>query len=178
MEALVLGLRPGEVTGLPWDAVNLEKGTLEVRQSLKRLPDGTFTIGPPKAQSYRTLRLTGDLISVLRSHRHAQRKARLSAPVWEDHGFVFTNAIGRPIDSSNLRRIVSGHAESAGVGHLSPNELRHSAASLLAASGTPLQDVSDMLGHRDIRMLAQTYRHKLRPIVDVTAGQERMLGEG
>ena len=102
----------------------------------------------------------------------------ISAPVWEDHGFVFTNAIGRPIDSSNLRRIVSGHAESAGVGHLSPNELRHSAASLLVASGTPLQDVSDMLGHRDIRMLAQTYRHKLRPIVDVTAGQDRMFGEG
>ena len=32
-----------------------------------------------------------------------------------------------------------------------------------------------MLGHRDIRMLAQTYRHKIRPIVDVTKGQERML---
>ena len=61
------------------------------------------------------------------------------------------------------------------MGHLSPNELRHSAASLLVANGTPLQDVSDMLGHRDIRMLAQTYRHKIRSVVDVTTGQERML---
>ncbi|MGH9305495.1 MAG: tyrosine-type recombinase/integrase [Acidimicrobiales bacterium] len=173
--ALTMGLRPGEVTGLPWAAVDLDEATLSVRQALKRLPDGTYVIGPPKVDSYRTLRLPLDLIALLRTHRHAQRKARLSAPVWEDHGLVFTNAIGRPIDSSNLRRTVATYAHLANVGHLSPNELRHSAASLLVATGTPLQDVSDMLGHRDIRMLAQTYRHKIRSVVDVTAGQERML---
>lgn len=173
--ALTMGLRPGEVTGLPWDAVDLDEGVLTVRQALKRLPNGTYVIGPPKVDSYRLLRLPGDLVALLRAHRLAQRKARLYAPVWEDHGLVFTNALGRPIDASNLRRIVATYAKSAHVGHLSPNELRHSAASLLVANGTPFQDVSDMLGHRDIRMLAQTYRHKIRSVVDVTAGQERML---
>ncbi len=173
--ALTMGLRPGEVTGLPWDAVDLDESVLTVRQALKRLPDGTYTIGPPKVESYRMLRLPAELLDLLRAHRLAQRKARLSAPVWEDHGLVFTNRVGRPIDSSNLRRTVATYAKRANVGHLSPNELRHSAASLLVANGTPLQDVSDMLGHRDIRMLAQTYRHKIRSIVDITSDQERML---
>ena len=170
-----MGLRPGEVTGLSWDAVDLDEGVLTVRQALKRLPDGTYVIGAPKVDSYRMLRLTTDLVGLLRAHRLAQRKARLSAEVWEDHGLVFTNGVGRPIDASNLRRTVATYAKRANVGHLSPNELRHSAASLLVASGTPLQDVSDLLGHRDIRMLAQTYRHKIRSVVDVTTGQERML---
>ena len=173
--ALTMGLRPGEVTGLTWDAVDLDEGVLTVRQALKRLPDGTYVIGPPKVGSYRLLRLPDDLVALLRSHRLAQRKARLASEVWEDHGLVFTNALGRPIDSSNLRRLVATYAKRAGVGHLSPNELRHSAASLLVANGTPLQEVSDLLGHRDIRMLAQTYRHKIRSVVDVTAGQKRML---
>jgi integrase len=173
--ALTFGLRPGEVTGLPWDAVDLDNGTLEVRQSLKRLPKSEYEIAPPKAESHRVLRLPVELISLLRAHRQAQREQRVAARVWEDHGLVFTNGLGRPIDSSNLRRSVKQYAEAAGVGHLSPNELRHSAASLLVAAGVPLQDVADMLGHRDIRMLARTYRHKIRPIVDVTEGQARML---
>ncbi len=173
--ALTMGLRPGEVTGLSWDAVDLDEGVLTVRQALKRLPDGTYVIGPPKVDSYRMLRLPTELVALLRAHRLAQRKARLASEVWEDHGLVFTNALGRPIDASNLRRIVTTYANRANVGHLSPNELRHSAASLLVANGTPLQDVSDMLGHRDIRMLAQTYRHKIRSVVDVTTDQERML---
>jgi integrase len=66
------------------------------------------------------------------------------------------------MDFSNFRRLTTQYAKEAGIGSLAPNELRHSAASLLVATGTPLQDVSDMLGHRDIRMLAQTYRHKIR----------------
>ena len=96
--ALTMGLRPGEVTGLPWDAVDFDEGVLTVRQALKRLPDGTYTIGPPKVDSYRMLRLPAELSGLLRAHRLAQRKARLSAPVWEDHGLVFTNRVGRPID--------------------------------------------------------------------------------
>jgi integrase len=174
--ALTMGLRPGEVTGLPWKAVDLNAGTLEVRQALKRLPDGTLKITTPKTDSYRTLRLPAGLIESLRSHRQSQRKTRLATLAWEDHGLVFTNAIGRPIDSSNLRRMVKNYATLSEVGHLSPNELRHSATSLLVECGQPLQDVADMLGHRDIRMLAQTYRHKIRPVVDVTGGQGRMFG--
>jgi integrase len=173
--ALTLGLRPGEVTGLPWAAVDLEASTLEVRQALKRLPDSSLVIAPPKVDSYRTIRLTEQLVNVLRHHQLQQKKRRLASIVWEHHGLVFPNALGRPMDSSNLRRMIKDHAETAGIGHLSPNKLRHSAASLLVATGIQLQDVSDMLGHRDIRMLAQTYRHKIRSVVDVTAGQERML---
>ena len=82
--ALTMGLRPGEVTGLPWDAVDLDETVLTVRQALKRLPDGTYTIGPPEVEGYRMLRLPAELLDLPRAHRLAQRKARLSAPVWED----------------------------------------------------------------------------------------------
>ncbi|WP_242606942.1 site-specific integrase [Protofrankia symbiont of Coriaria ruscifolia] len=36
--ALAIGLRQGEALGLPWDAVDLDAGTLTVRQALQRRP--------------------------------------------------------------------------------------------------------------------------------------------
>jgi len=58
--SLLLGLRPGEATGLTWPHVHLDTDppTLTVEHSLRRLPDGTLTLAPPKtASSRRTLAL-------------------------------------------------------------------------------------------------------------------------
>jgi integrase len=87
---------------------------------------------------------------------------------------VFPTIIGTPIDHSNLRRIFERVSQAAGLGHWSPNELRHSAASLLIAKGVPIQEVADLLGNSP-RMLMQTYRHRVKPVVDLTAAQARML---
>jgi integrase len=173
--AVMLGLRPGEVLGLPWKAIDLDERTLDVKQSLQRLPGGGLVIGPPKKDSFRTVRLPDRVVTALRTHRVNQKKERLKAPVWDDHGLVFPSAIGSPMDFSNLRRTVQSLCKQARVRELSPNELRHSAATLLIEADVPIHQVADMLGHKDTRMLAKHYRHK-RGVVDVTEGQDRMLG--
>ncbi len=88
---------------------------------------------------------------------------------------MFPNAIGAPMDFSNLRRTVRDICAKAGVDAISPNEMRHSAATLLIESGTSMQEAADVLGHQDTRMLAKHYRHK-RGVVDVTERQNVMLG--
>ena len=55
----------------------------------------------------------------------------------------------------------------AGIGHWSPNELRHSFASLMSLCGAPMEEVADAMGHVDTRMTSKVYRHNLKPIVDV-----------
>ena len=57
-------------------------------------------------------------------------------------------------------------ASPPGLGRWTPNELRHSAASLLSASGVPLEVIADVLGHASTRMLEQHYRHQVRPSID------------
>lgn len=178
-EALVLcflcfGLRPGEICGLQWNAINFSDETIQIHQSLKRHPDGSLSIGPTKADSDRTLKLSPELASVLRRHRATQRKQRLAASAWEDHDLVFCNEIGRPTDPSNLRRTIGRLVEAAGLGPLSPNELRHTSTSL-HVEFTPIHEVADMLGHKNMRMLTQTYRHKVRSVVDATHGQSQIL---
>jgi hypothetical protein len=88
---------------------------------------------------------------------------------------VFTTAIGTPTDPSNLRRTISDLANLADIGHLAPNQLRPSVAPLLFEARVPLQQVADMLSRKDIRLMAQSYRHTIQSVVDVTGGQARML---
>ncbi len=171
------GLRPGEATGLPWDAVDLKAARLTVRQSRNVLPDGTLVIGPTKAHSERVLAVPAPVLGALRTHKARQAAEELASPAWEDHGLVFCNEIGRPLDPSNLVRDITQLCKTAGIERITPNELRHSAASLLVADGAPLEEVADLLGHKDVRMLAQVYRHRVKRVVDLTAVQGRMLGE-
>lgn len=66
-------------------------------------------VGPPPccgtcsarhtARSRRTLALPAQLVDALRVHRAAQQQERaVAGPVWEDHGFVFPQPTGRPIE--------------------------------------------------------------------------------
>ena len=42
-----------------------------------------------------------------------------------------------------------------------------------------MEEVMDLLGHVDTRMLERVYRHRVRPTVDAaTAPMERLFGEG
>jgi len=174
---LYCGLRPGEATGLTWDCMDLKKETLAVRQSRKIAPDGTMTIGGTKAESDRTIRIPAPVVELLREHQVDQKADRLAAPVWERPELIFTNGVGDYIDPSNLRREVAALCGDAGIfPAISPNELRHSCASLLRHLGIPLAQIADFLGHRDTRMLDKHYGHPVTPVIDLTEAQGRMLG--
>lgn len=95
---------------------------------------------------------------------------------WE--GLVFTSAAGTPIDPSNFRRLVKEVANRAGIGHLAPYDLRHTAASLLSDAGVPNHELADLLGHTTTRMVEVHYRHRPTDTIDVAIGpMDELLGE-
>ena len=174
---LMLGLRPGELTGLRWSDVNLDAGRLTVEVSLKSERTG-LRVGETKTpKSRRPLSLPQPVIEALRAQRKRQREDQLQAPagVWRDSGHVFSTPIGTPLDPSNLRGAFDKITERAGLGHWTPNELRHSAASLLSAAGVPLEEIADVLGHASTRMLEQHYRHQVKPSIDAHVGAMESL---
>lgn len=73
--------------------------------------------------------------------------------------------VGTPLDPAGVRRELARITEEAGLGLIRPNELRHSAASILSAAGVPLEYVADVLGHTNTRMLEMTYRHAVQPSI-------------
>lgn len=185
VSGLMLGLRPCELCGLRWCDVDLEGRVLHVRQSRKRErgPDGreVLRFGEPKtAKSRRSLTMPAPVVVALQRQRALQARERLVVgAAWQDHDLVFANSVGAPIDPSNLRRVFARLTERAGLGPWHPNELRHSACSLLSAAGVPLEHVADILGHDGTRMAARFYRHAVTPAVGAAvAPMEAMFGKG
>ncbi len=164
---LTMGLRVGEATGVPWDAIDLDARTLAVRQTVKREPGG-LRIGDTKTKkSKRTLAIPSVALKAIRNRRITQAHERLAAgPMWHDSGLVFTTSIGTLIDPKNLRRTFNRITQTADLGKWTPTELRHSAVSLMSAAGVPLENIADIVGHDGTRMTGGIYRHVLAPVID------------
>lgn len=77
--AVSMGLRQGEALGLRWEDVELDTGTLRIRQVLTRLY-GQLSFKEPKTEkSRRTLTMPASVVASLRSHRVRQLEERLAA---------------------------------------------------------------------------------------------------
>jgi len=111
--------------------------------------------------SVRRLAVGPDVAEVLRAQRAAT-----------EGELCFPNAVGGPLDPPKTRRKLTAACEritrarrtedpdADAFPNVSPNELRHTAATLLVARGAPLAAVADHLGHADVSMLAAVYRHR------------------
>jgi integrase len=170
--ALTTGARKGELLGLPWSNVDLEGGTMTITQALRRGPNRGYEVGPTKtAGSVRTVRLAPSALRALRGHQRAQKADHLAAgPRWQDTGLVFTSSTGRHLDPHNIRREWERLTAAAGLEGVVLHELRHTAGSQAVDAGVALTEVADQLGHSDVNMLARTYRHRTRPVVEGVAG--------
>jgi integrase len=159
--ALALGLRQGETLGLAWDAVDLDAGTLTVRQALQRRPGGGLVLVPPKSRaSRRTIPMPGQLVEALRAHSVAQATERLAAgSMWADSGLVFAGLTGKPVDPRADHRDWQRLLRKAGVPAARLHDARHTAATLLLAQGVPARVVMELLGHSQITLTLGTYTH-------------------
>ncbi len=160
---LTLALRPGEVSGLCWDAVDLDAGTVTIRRTMLR--DGTLKEGTKTGTSgIRTLTMPGDTVDALRNHRKQQAEERLLMgdrwpPKWAD--LVFVSEAGTTVGDSNMRRLVTKWAKDAEIeGTVTPCDLRQTALTRLREMGATRDQLVDIAGHMTTRMIDKHYVHR------------------
>ncbi len=158
--AISLGLRQSEAFGLRWRDIDLDKGLLSVRHQMRVVEGAPSFVEPKSRRSRRTLTLPVPLLAMLKRHRTRQKEERLIAgPRWHDHELVFTTPIGTPLDGSNVRKQFAAHLETADLPAIRFHDLRHSAASLLAARGVSQRTVMEILGHTQMATTSNVYTH-------------------
>jgi integrase len=115
--------------------------------------------------------LDSSLVAALRSHWTRQATERLAAgPAWADEGFVFTDELGARLHPKHLSTRFETLAYNAGVRRIRLHDLRHSAASLMLASGENVKAVAELLGHSSPTITQTIYQH-------VTPGMSEAAGE-
>ena len=177
--AITTGLRRGELLGLRWDDVSMERSTLRVGRALVR-EGGRHTLGETKTRrGRRQINLTPRTVSTLKAHRKKQleEKIKLSG-LYKDHGLIFATRVGTPINPENLvNRSFKPLLERASLPEIRFHDLRHTCATLLLGRGVHPKLVQELLGHATIAMTLDTYSHYMPSMGDQAAGaMEDALG--
>ena len=171
--AIATGLRQGELFGLRWTDVDLERGVLRVSHAMQRVGKVPTFIEPKTARSRRTINLPAFAVDALRVQRERQNERRLfHGPAWQDWGLVFSSSIGTPLNPSNVIHRFHAILELAGLPRQRFHDLRHCAASLLLSAGEHPRVVMDVLGHSQIALTMNTYSHVMPAALEQAA--ERM----
>ncbi len=131
--ALHTGARRGELLGLTWEDVDLERHRVTFRNT--------------KNGEDRTVRMSETLTATLR-----RLPSRLQG------GSVFCSDDGKALEPAAFRKEFETAVKGAGLKGFRFHDLRHSAASFLVQAGIPLNTVRERLGHKSLAMTLR-YAH-------------------
>ena len=146
---LATGLRRGELLGLKWTDIDLEKGELQVKRQVVRI-EGKIVEAPLKTKNaYRTLPLAEDTVQVLK-----QQKKKAGSSPW-----VFPSPTGGPISPDSVLHMLHRVLKRAGLPRVRFHDLRHTFATLALQNGVDIKTVSGMLGHFSAGFTLDTYAH-------------------
>ncbi|MDP9363206.1 MAG: site-specific integrase [Chloroflexota bacterium] len=173
--AATTGLRRGELLGVRWRDLDLDRRTLTVRQCVVLWRGAPMIQHPKSAASRRTVKLLPETAVALRSHRLRQTERRWRAgTLWHDNDLVFCTGEGKPLNPNNLLRAYKAVIGKASVPNIRFHDLRHTHATLLLRAGQPVKVVSERLGHAKTSITLDTYAHVLPDMQD---GAVEKLGE-
>jgi integrase len=149
------GLRFGELAGLHWRRLDLDRGAIQV---VEKFDQKAGVIDPlPKDNEQRSVPLPDDLVAMLARYRdHAAPERQDDCGVPHVAGrcvgdLVFRGARGAPLRSNEWGRGPWKKAlKMAGIeGHVRPHDMRHTYASWLLQQGVHLAELARMMGHSD-----------------------------
>ncbi|MER5181311.1 site-specific integrase [Streptomyces sp. NPDC002896] len=160
MLAIALGFRRGEIVGLRWQDVDLDKRVIRVRKQRQRVGGEAYDDDPKGRRRKQALPLPAICIAPLRWQRMRQAAMRERAGEhWTETDYVFTTRTGRPIEPRNVYRSFTRVASNAGLRVIRLHDARHGTATLLTAAGVAPRVVMEILGHSQIAVTMNIYTH-------------------
>ena len=184
--ALMLGtgLRVGEATGLRWQDIDLEEGTISVNHTLvyynktskreMKNPNCTFAINTPKTKAgCRIVPISDSVREALTLEKEYQDEVGIRSQVVVDgyRDFIFVNrfgnvqhqgtlnkALSRIIRDCNQKVLAKSHSkEPVLLPKFSCHTFRHTFTTRLVESNINIKVIQEILGHADITTTLNIY---------------------
>ena len=143
---LATGLRRGELLGLKWSDIDLDKGIIHVRRQILR-QNGEVVEAPLKTKnSYRSITIGADAIKVLKGMEQRDE-------------YVFPSPYGGPMSPDSVLHMLQRVLKRAGLDRIRFHDLRHTFSVLALQNGVDVKTLSAMLGHYSAGFTLDTYAH-------------------
>ena len=157
------GLRVGETLAMQWRYLDLENLTYSVERNLNRHRE----LGTPKTEASRAkVSLSRFVGEWLERHRAEQAAERLRTPGWKDNDLIFASSgkfsphPGATRGYPPVKEAIARAAARAGIGHVTPHDLRHTCATLLIQKQRRnIKEVSKHLRHKTPSITLAIYGH-------------------
>lgn len=156
------GLRAGELSGLKWGDIDLERKVVKVERQAIRVKKNTEERkrkqkhGQPRLE-ITTLKTGGSLRDVPLAKQLLRVYKRL-IPLMNENYYVLTNSI-YPAEQSMIRKGFKKIIEDTGLPEIRLHDLRHTFATRAIEGGVDFKTVSALLGHSTVETTLQIYTH-------------------
>jgi integrase len=163
-----LGMRQGEIFGLPLDAVDFLRRSVRVRSQV-RVVGNRAVFAPAKSKRERDVPLPESVSLALAAHLTAYPARPVTLPWLEPSGkprtetLIFATVRGFAYARTTFNQEVWRPARAAAGLHYARENgmhaLRHYYASVLLAGGVDIRALSEYLGHHDPAFTLRIYAH-------------------
>lgn len=159
--AITTGMRRGEIAGLEWSKIELDRGHLYITQSIPKLKDKEPILKPPKNGKTRKIALSESTLEELRL-LHAEREIEKSdlPDQWADgnHSFVFCHPDGMPYNPQWYTKKWTDFHRRHQLKPIRLHDLRHTSVSWMIYKKIHSEAIAKRVGHSNIKML-EIYGH-------------------
>lgn len=164
--AVMTGAREGEIAGLEWKHIDLDKQTILFEQTIVEEKGVGVTVRSGlKGGKDKLVSIPDSLAALLAEYKEVRENEKSAAQeewTWSEHFFLFTNVNGKPIRTDSIYQRWIKFLEKNGLERIRFHDIRHTSASLLIAKGVHAKVIQERLGHADIGTTMNTYSHVFR----------------
>ena len=167
------GVRCGELVGLTWDDVDMEKKEIYIRRTLvyKDYGDGLrLHVSTPKTKSgIRTIPMTDSVYNAFAEQRELNTmlgKDRNEFEVDSCRDFVFITRNNRPLLMCSVNKILANIVNAINAlgleetfPSISAHTMRHTFCTRMAENGMDIKVLQYLMGHANINITMQVYNH-------------------
>lgn len=161
------GLRRSEIVGLKWEAIDFKKNTITINHTVTSCNlDGKCVVLAKDTTKTKSSRRTLPLVPFfkeklqhIKDQQEANKKLCGRSYNKEYLEYIYVDEIGDRIKPNYITGQFPKLLEKQGFRRIRFHDLRHSCASLLLASGVPMKNIQEWLGHSDFSTTANIYAH-------------------